>query len=236
MRLGLVIGLILLFVLPNISLYAQQKFKMNPYFKGRYQNIKVPRSKQRVICPGYNGAQYPQQSLGIKLGDPIALSYKVYLSSRFSVAMDYGRTATGLYNEFHKENFADAQQDTLGAGEDVRYFGHSGKRDGIFTGKLIYSSPFNRTDGLHWYIGVGAQYRWSDIEYVFVREAPNTANELKTYKYNFISIGPSGVAGIEFMSPDIPLSSFFEVEAYYDLLTFPGWTRISAGVGIRYLF
>ncbi len=236
MRIGVLFGLLILICLPIASLQAQHKHKMRPFFKGRYNSIKVPRSKKKLICPGYNGAQYPVQSLGIKLGDPIAITYKVYMSKRLSIDLDYGRTATGLYSNFIKQNFEDARQDTLGVGEDVRYFGHNTNKDGIFTGKIIYSTPFKRIDGLHWYLGIGAQYRWSDFEYIFIQEIPNTANELKTFDLDYFTLGPSAVLGLEFMSPDIPLSSFFEVEGYYDAFTYPGWIRISAGVGIRYIF
>ena len=87
MRLSLILGLILFLVIPQIELQAQHKHKMKPYFKGKYKNIKVPRSKKKVICPGYDGAGYPVQSLGIKLGDPIAITYKAYMSKRISIVL-----------------------------------------------------------------------------------------------------------------------------------------------------
>ena len=78
MRRCIFIGLVGLFIFSITDLCAQHKHKMEPYFKGRYKSIKVPRSKKKTICPGYNGAEYPYQALGFKLGDPIDIKVKGY--------------------------------------------------------------------------------------------------------------------------------------------------------------
>ena len=235
MRYCVLIGLIAL-MLGNVGISeAQHKHKMDPYFKGRYKSIKVPRTKLKYICPGYTGGGYPYQALGVKLGDPIAITYKLYIIRRLAFVMDYGRTATGLYNQFHQDNFAEAMDpDTIGVGESVKYFGHTGKRDGIFEAKLLFNTPFKQIEGLHWYIGAGVQYRWNNIEYSYIQENM-ISTELKKYKLDNYTLGPSAIIGIEYGHPDVPISSFFEVESYFDTWNFPGWIRISAGVGLRYM-
>ena len=229
----IILGILMLSIGP---IYAQHKHKMNPYFRGRYKDIKVPKSKQKFICPGYTGGEYPFQGFGIKLGDPFALTYKFYATKRFSIVVDYGRTATGLYNEFHKNNFQEQlQPDTLLNGERIKYFGHAAKKDAILTGKVLYNSYFNKVPTMHWYLGVGAQFRWSNLDYAYIQETPGIS-ELKKFSQEAVTFGPEVVAGIEYSHPDMPISSFFEVESYFDLANYLSWWRFSAGVGIRYIF
>ena len=89
---------------------------------------------------------------------------------------------------------------------------------------------------LQWYFGLGAQYRWWDLEYAYISESPGAINELKKYELNGWTFGPEAALGIEYSHPDMPISSFFEVEGYVDVWTYPGWFRFSAGVGLRYNF
>lgn len=231
--------LIVFLLLWSSDTYAQKKrkFKMNPYFKGRYKNITVPKSKMNTICPGYVGGAYPYQGVGIKLGDPFAFTYKAYLSESISIVMDLGRVSSGLYNNFHIDNFAREQQpDTLTGDASIRYFGHTPRKDGVFAVKLLFASEFSDIKALRAYFGAGLQYRWSTIDYTYIREVPTRDNELGSFVLSNTTTGVAGTLGIEYSHPSIPVSSFFEVETYLDLNTYPDWVRVSAGVGLRYTF
>lgn len=218
-------------------LAQKKKFKMNPAFAGRYKNISVPKSKMNSLCPGYEGNDYPFQGIGVKLGDPFAVTYKAFLSKSISIVMDVGRVSSGLYNDFHLDNFQnELRPDTLTGSAAIKYFGHSATKNGIFAAKLIYSYEISKVNALRAYLGVGVQYRWSTIEYAFIREVPNDNNELGRFIFENTTSGAAGTLGIEYSHPSLPISSFFEFESYFDMARFPGWIRLSGGVGLRYLF
>lgn len=234
MRFGLILFLFTFYV--SLA-FGQHKHKMDPYFKDRYKKVKLTKSKRRVICPGNNFSKYPYQGIGIKLGDPFAITYKIYMSPKSSFVMDYGRVATGLYNNFHKNNFQQrTQPDTLSAGSSIIYFNQKANSDAIFNMKFLYNKSFNTMKALNWYLGAGFQFRWHDIKYDYIYQTVTYQSELRSFSLASYTYGPSVTTGIEFTHPDIAISSFFEMELYHDLLAYPGWMRVSGGVGVRYNF
>ena len=50
------------------------------------------------------------------------------------------------------------------------------------------------------------------------------------------TMGPVGVAGIEYSHFSLPMSAFMELEYFSDVMADPGWTRMQGGVGLRYIF
>ena len=61
-----------------------------------YTQPKVRGNKARIICPVFHSGRYPYHGIGVKVGDPFALTYKIYPNERFSVALDVGKAASGL--------------------------------------------------------------------------------------------------------------------------------------------
>ena len=53
-------------------------------------------NKSSIVCPIFNESRYPYQGIGIKLGDPFALTYKFYASRSLALSLDVGKTASGL--------------------------------------------------------------------------------------------------------------------------------------------
>src|SRR5688572_2718725 len=63
--------------------------------------IKMPRSKSKTICPIFEDTGYPYQGIGFKFGDPFAVTYKYYPNKHFRIAIDVGRSASGLYSKYY---------------------------------------------------------------------------------------------------------------------------------------
>src|SRR5690606_3031663 len=67
--------------------------------------IRISRSKAKVVCPVFEDTGFPYHGLGIKVGDPFALTYKYYANKHFAVAVDGGRAASGLYSRYYNDLF-----------------------------------------------------------------------------------------------------------------------------------
>lgn len=215
-----------------------QKHKMRPFYKGRYKSIHVSKSKARVVCPIFEESKYPYQGIGVKLGDPFAITYKFYASKDFAFALDFGSAASGLYNKYHRENFPlYIQPDTLTANQSISYLGHTVKSEWVGEAKILYHHDASKLlKGLQWYIGAGWQWRKLAIDYEYFLEISLSENEIGKFNVDRFTMGPTGALGMEYSYFELPISAFMEIEAFSDIKEDPGWIRFQGGVGLRYVF
>ncbi len=211
--------------------------------RGRFKQIHISRAKARVVCPIFEESQYPYMGIGVKLGDPFAITYKFYASKSFSIAIDGGKAASGLYSKFHRDNADDlTEPDTLntnpnGFEQNVSYSSHTVKSEWVVEGKLLYQRDASKLlKGLQWYVGAGWQWRNPHIQYEFQIQEDVFDNAFDTRNESYITMGPTVVLGIEYSYFTMPISAFMEVEWYTDVLKYPGWSRFQGGVGLRYIF
>jgi hypothetical protein len=206
--------------------------------RGRFKQINISRAKAKVVCPTNENSQYPYQGIGIKLGDPFALTYKFYASKKFSVAIDAGKAASGLYSKYHRDNFEGlTQPDTLTTDQGIEYLGHIVNKEWVLEGKLLYQHDASKVlKGLQWYIGGGWQWRNTDIQYEYLLDITFDETEINTINNTYLTMGPTAVIGIEYSYFTMPISAFMEIEWYTDLINDPGWQRFQGGVGLRIIF
>ena len=215
-----------------------QKHKPAPFFKGRYKSIHVSKKKAKIVCPVFERSKYPFQSIGVKIGDPFALTYKLYMTKNFAFALDIGSAASGLYYKYHRDKFAKySHSDTLGAEQDVRYIGHKVKHEWLGEAKLLYHLDVSRLlQGLQWYIGGGWQARKLVIEHEYLLEISFNENQIDKLTVDDFTMGPVVTTGIDYAYFELPVTAFMEVGLFSDVLNDPGWLRFQGGVGIRYIF
>ena len=104
------------------SMYTRSRYN--------YSSTKVRGSKAKTICPGQKNSKYPLYGLGIKLGDPFAITFKYYANKRLGFVVDLGKASSGLYSQYFRDQFATYQQpDTLSPGASVNYLTHKVKSD-----------------------------------------------------------------------------------------------------------
>jgi hypothetical protein len=206
--------------------------------RGRYKQINISRAKAKVVCPIFEDSQYPYQGIGIKLGDPFALTYKFYASKRFTVAVDAGKASSGLYSKYHRDNFAGlAQPDTLTFDQGIEYLSHIVNKEWVLEGKLLYQHDASKVlKGLQWYIGGGWQWRNTDIQYEYLLDISFDETEINTFNEAYLTMGPTAVMGIEYSYFTMPISAFMEIEWYTDIIHDPGWQTLQGGVGLRFIF
>lgn len=222
----------------SIDTQAQRGKKSGSFYKGRYKQIKISRIKAAVVCPIFEDSAYPYQGIGVKLGDPFALTYKLYPNKHWAFAIDAGKAASGLYSEHHRENFGgNTQVDTLNQQQGISYISHTVNSEWVIEAKLLLQKDAeNLTKGLQLYAGLGFQYRMLDIDYEYLLEINFTDNEIGKINVTDETMGPTAVVGFEYAYFDLPISAFLELEGYYDIASNPGWLRFQGGVGLRYVF
>jgi hypothetical protein len=200
---------------------------------------KSRQTKAAVNCPIFNDKLYPYQGIGIKLGDPFALTYKFYASKNLAFAIDAGKTASGLYNEYYRNSFMDYLPDSLEATETIQHLSHKVTSDFFLEGKFLYQwDADNLSKGLHFYAGAGWQWRNATInyEYLYSDDSNLGISYTGSLTKTRFTYGPVVLVGLEYAYFSIPISAFIEIEWFSDVALDPGYTRFQGGVGLRYVF
>ncbi len=208
----------------------------------RSTNFRVPtvsRSQARIMCPIFENSQYPYQGIGVKLGDPFALTYKYYPNKHWSFVADAGKAASGLYNKYYRDAFYEYIPDTLSGEQGVEYLAHKALTDWFLEAKFLYQWDASKiSKGLQLYAGLGWQWRSTRIEYDYLFSEGDfiTENRFGKFRESRFTYGPVVVLGFEYSYFSLPLSAFIELELYTDALLDPGYNRFQGGVGLRYIF
>ena len=201
----------------------------------KHRSLRTPavsKGKARIICPIFEDSEYPYKGFGLKVGDPVALTYKFYPREHWAFAIDAGKAASGLYSKYYRNLFDGYAPDTL------QYVTHLVNGDWLVEGKLLYQWKLDEiSPALQAYAGVGWQWRLTRIQYTHLYhegdfEKPQTGN----FNVQRFTYGPVGVLGIEYSYFSLPVSAFIEVEGFMDALLDPGYMRFQGGVGFRYIF
>lgn len=224
------------------SMYAQRAGKVTRS-RYHYSTPKVRGNKAKIICPTFDKGRYPFHGLGVKLGDPFALTYKFYPNKRFSFAADVGKAASGLYNKYFREKFNFyAMSDSLASdGTTLVYLTHRVRSDLIGELKVLYHIDGKKiSDGLRAYVGAGWEWKRTRLHYDYqhFESGNNTppADPFNSFERTRATMGPQVVVGIEYAYFSIPISAFMEAEYFSDVQADPGWQWFEGGVGLRYIF
>jgi hypothetical protein len=227
-------------VVLGVLLAAPFAFAQRSVYKGKklppqrsgYNAIKIPKSKS-FVCPVFDESGYPYTGIGVKVGDPFAITLKFYFSKNFAIVGDFGKSASALYSRYYADLF-----DTYFPDPDdtLTYFTNEVKQDWVGEFKLIYQIDASAlSPGLWFYTGVGVEARDLKINYQYTTNEPLTP-DLRTVQRRRPTQGLQAVLGMEYANFKFPISTFLEIEYYYDIAKDPGWTALQGGVGFRYIF
>lgn len=235
--LTIAVGLLLVTCTECYSQEARHtKLKKSP----KNRSLRAPsisKAKSRVICPIFEQSQYPYQGLGIKLGDPVALSYKYYPNKNWAFGADAGKVASGLYSKYYREKFVGYLPDTLDGEESIKYLSHRALTDWYLEAKFLYQWNAEKiSPGLQLYAGLGWQWRSTRLEYDYIYEDGLFENQLGKFTRSRFTYGPTAIVGFEYSYFSLPLSAFIEIEWFTDALLDPGYNRFQGGIGLRYIF
>lgn len=231
---------IVLFLVTTSECFSQEArhTKLKKSAKNRsYRAPSISKAKSRVICPIFEQSEYPYQALGLKLGDPVAVTYKYYPNKSWAFGADVGKVASGLYSKYYRKQFAAYLPDTLSGEETIKYLSHRALQDWYVEAKFLYQWDAEKiSPGLQLYAGLGFQWRSTKLEYDYIYEDGLFENELGKFKRSRFTYGPSAIVGFEYSYFSLPLSAFIEIEWFTDALLDPGYNRFQGGVGLRYVF
>lgn len=233
MRLPKLLFLLVLLLLGGVSAHAQTKSRTSSHFGVP----KVSRSKALIMCPIFIASKYPYQGIGLKLGDPFAVTYKFYPSKHWAFAADGGKAASGLYNRYYRNAFNTYLPDSLGKDETMKYLAHKVISDWFLEAKFLYQWDAEKlAQGLQLYTGLGFQWRNTKIQYDYLYENGPFDSNMKKFTETRFTFGPVVLVGFEYSYFTLPVSAFIEIEWFTDALLDPGYNRFQGGVGLRYIF
>ena len=174
-------------------------------------------------------AQRYNQGLGVRIGDPLALTYKMYLPSQTAVEFTVGSTSRNRHQAYYRDKF-----DRINDFDGFRYSNHNVNYTFVLQGRYLvhYAFPANVEGRLDWYWGLGGQMRISSLDYSFFDESET----LRTESRNNFDLGPEGILGVEYELQDYPIVGFSEVSLLAEIVDQPLRLRIFGAVGIRYAF
>ncbi len=231
---------VVVFLVTTTECYSQQARHTTLKKSPKNRSLRAPsvsKAKSRVICPIFTQSEYPYQAIGIKLGDPVALSYKYYPNKHWAFGADLGKVASGLYSKYYRKAFGTYLPDTLSGEETIKYLSHRAITDWYLEAKFLYQwNAEGISPGLQFYTGLGLQWRGTKLEYDYIYEDGLFETELGKFQRSRFTYGPTAIVGFEYSYFSLPLSAFIEVEWFADALLDPGYNRFQGGVGLRYVF
>jgi hypothetical protein len=173
-----------------------------------------------------------KQGIGLRLGDPVGITYKKYLPRNHAFELGIGGASPQWHRTYYQNSF-----DEYSKYDNYRYVGHTIESTVYLQARYLfhYDIPVEGMQGkLDWYWGAGAMLKLAKIKYRYkdAENGPATFTDIKTD----IDIGPEGILGMEYFFDDIPLSVFGEASLLVELADRPGAVRVFGGVGLRYIF
>jgi hypothetical protein len=179
-----------------------------------------------VIC---TSAFAQRQAIGLRVGDPVGLTYKKYFG-RGIKALEFGlgTTGAGWHESYYRNTFKH-----IGRFDGYNYRSHVVESTIYLQARYLVNNEivFQGMEGdWNWYWGFGAvlktariQYRYQDNGTFFTRD------------YNDIDFGPEGIIGMEYKLEGVPINVFGETSLMLEIINRVG-LRPYGGVGIRYIF
>jgi hypothetical protein len=174
-------------------------------------------------------SQRKVQSVGLRIGDPFGVTYKVYMRNKSAIEWNAGIAFSGWNSNYYRKSF---QRDNSG----LYYFNHNIDFVWAIQGRFLkhYRFPdeidFN---GLTWFWGFGGQYRMASLEYAYQTQ-PEMGEIFKMDEINY-DLGMELLAGSEYKIPEVPLNAFIEFGLFGEIVDDPVRVRFQGAIGIRYI-
>ncbi|GAB3955958.1 hypothetical protein GCM10028805_44400 [Spirosoma harenae] len=161
-----------------------------------------------LIAPQLATAQYNNWSVGFRIGEPSGANVRKYFGNNKAFDLNIG-TYGGIYGT--KRSYRSGEYKNVGL---------------TVQGHLIWHTALTKSESFRAYYGFGGQINTR-------RYYPPRLNG--EYE-NALSIGPSGIGGLEVFPASKPYSFFLEAGGYVELLQAPFFLSLNTGLGLRYNF
>ena len=174
-------------------------------------------------------AQQHDQGIGLRIGDPVGITYKSYFNNNAAIELILGSTSANRHGNYYKTSFNNRDKFN-----GLAYIDHQVDYTLAFQGRVLWHEAFpaNVEGRLDWYWGLGGHLRLSNVDYVYSDPNGIILGESET---NF-DLGPEGILGAEYELLDYPIVTFAEVSMMGELVDNPFRFRFFGALGIRYAF
>ncbi len=158
--------------------------------------------------PTIASAQYNNWAVGVRIGEPSGLNVRKYFGTNHAFDLNIG-TYGGLYGT--KRGYRSGDYKSVGL---------------TIQGHFLWHTALTKSESIRAYYGFGGQI--NNRRYY----PPRLNGEYE----NALSLGGSGVAGLEVFPVGKPYSIFLESGLYVELLQAPFFLSLNTGLGLRYNF
>lgn len=173
-----------------------------------------------------------KRAMGLRVGDPIAITYKHYLQSDRAFEFMLGTASPNWRKNYYKTSF-----DKYSKYDDYDYRSHKLSNPFYLEARYLFHThyPVDEMEGkLEWYWGLGTILKIAKVEYNYVTN--DDIGLPGSDKRSNLDFGPEGIIGVEYTFEDIPLNVFGEVSLLIELADRPFALQIYGGVGARIIF
>lgn len=183
-----------------------------------------------LLAPIFASAQ--EDGIGLRLGEPLSITYKKFLDDNIAIEGMFGRAGINS-NQYYQRSF-----DNNRPSPNAFYASHSTGSSFAFNLRAAYHEDI--TDDLNIevgyflaYAGVGVQLRSTRVDYAYT---DGSAGILLRDSRRNIDFGPEIFGGGEYYFDDLPISVFAEIGMFVEFLDRFGHLKLQGGLGVRYLF
>lgn len=175
-----------------------------------------------------------ERGAGIRLGEPISLTYKDFIEDYLSYEVMLGGGGING-SDYYRKDF-----ESNPPASNAFYLGHSASRGVSLNFRMALhediTDVFEITQGyLLGYAGVGVQLRTTNVDYSYVLNSSNPNQPVQLEERTNFDLGPEAFGGAEYYFDETPISVFAEIGLFVELID-----RINlkgqGGIGVRYLF
>jgi len=170
------------------------------------------------------------QGIGLRLGEPLGITYKRYLPGNRAVEFVLGTAPKDWSDNYYTNSFEDRYDDQDEVNHDVKSVLY-------LQGKYLFHNPIS-AEGIEgkftWYWGPGILLKTARVEYHY-RDEARIDNRVYETNRTDVDFGPELVGGIEYTFEDAPIAVFGELELLLEL-TDRTTFRLLGGVGARFNF
>lgn len=155
-------------------------------------------------------AQTNNWAVGFRIGEPSGVNIRKYFGEKHAFDLNFG-TYGGIYGT--RRSYRKGVYKNVGFSVQGHYLWHG---------------SFGKSETLHYYFGFGGQLNSR-------RYYPDQFSYVNAYDKT-ISVGGSGVAGVEYFLPNKPFSVFLETGGYVEVIPAPFFLGFQSGLGVRLNF
>jgi hypothetical protein len=188
-----------------------------------------------ILCLiGFNALSQrrPTEAVGLRLGDPVGITYKRYLPGNHAFEAIFGGSPHGWHHAYYQNAFEDYSQY-----DQYTYFSHTVETAIYLQARYLlqYNIPVEGMIGkLDWYWGVGGLLKFAKVRYRYLNPDANPTTQANI-KID-VDLGPEAILGMEYLFEDVPIAVFGEASFAVEILDRPGAFIGLGAVGIRYNF